>query len=214
VEVGKPRTLRARRREATRAALIEKAEALIGELGVEAVSTRQIGAAIGSSNNNVVAYYFGSKEDLITAIYRHRLPTIERRRAELLAELDASSAGADLFALMYALWRPLYEQRGEDGTHSYATFLAGVARSGWAWTRYSLDEDYPVVNLVVERIRPHLPAMDQRQFHNRLIATAAMISNSLAAVKPGAQQPMEAEAMFRDLIKMATAALQAAAEDY
>jgi AcrR family transcriptional regulator len=205
----KTRTRRDPRREATRTALIEKAEALIAEFGVDGVSTRQIGAAIGSANNNVVAYHFGGKEELITAIYHHRLPAIEARRAELLAALDAEARGTDLRCLMDALWRPLYEQCGEDGTHSYAAFLAGLARSGWAWTRYSLDQDYRVVNSVVQRIRPLLPASVQPRFRERLIATAAMISNSLAAMDQFASGGVQAEETFRDLITMATAALRA-----
>jgi AcrR family transcriptional regulator len=148
------RTRRDPRREATRVALIEKAEALIAEFGVLGVSTRQIGAAIGSANNNVVAYHFGSKEELITAIYHHRLPAIEARRAELLAELELRGHDDNVFDLMVAIWRPLYEQRGEDGKPSYVAFLAGLARSGWAWTRYSLGQDYPVTNAIIERLRP------------------------------------------------------------
>lgn len=203
----KTRTRRDPRREVTRIALIEKAEALIAEFGVEAVSTRQIGAAIGSANNNVVAYHFGSKEELITAIYHHRLPAIEARRAELLADLDHQDRTVSLRGLLEALWRPLYEQRGEDGKHSYAAFLAGLARSGWAWTRYSLDQDYRVVNAIVERIRALLPATAQPRCRQRLIATAALVSNSLAAMD--VPDEAEAEAMFRDLLVMAAAALRA-----
>lgn len=202
-----PRKRRDPRREATRAALIEKAEALIAEFGVEAVSPRQIGAAIGSANNNVVAYHFGSKEELITAIYRHRLPGIEARRAELLATLDEQGRGSEVRGLMDALWRPLYEQRGADGKHSYVAFLAGLARSGWAWTRYSLFQEYQVVNTIVERIRPLLPESVQPRFRERLIVTAAMISNSLAAMDQLAPDGAESETMFAELVAMATAAL-------
>ena len=53
------------RREATARALIEAAESLFGQAGVDGVSTRQIGAAIGSANTNVVAYHFGAKDALI-----------------------------------------------------------------------------------------------------------------------------------------------------
>jgi AcrR family transcriptional regulator len=201
------RTRRDPRREATRIALIEKAEALIAEFGVEGVSTRQIGAAIGSANNNVVAYHFGSKEELITAIYHHRLPAIEARRAELLGELECDGRATTLRGLLNALWRPLYEQRGEDGKHSYAAFLAGLARSGWAWTRYSLDQDYRVLNAIVERIRALLPTAAQPRYRLRLVATAAMITNSLASID--ASDGPDTEATFRELLVMAAAALRA-----
>jgi AcrR family transcriptional regulator len=202
-----PRTRRDPRREATRIALIEKAEALIAEFGVEGVSTRQIGAAIGSANNNVVAYHFGSKEELITAIYHHRLPAIETRRAELLAELERDRRVDRPGDLLHALWRPLFEQRGEDGRHSYVAFLAGLARSGWAWTRYSLNQDYPVVQAIVERLEALLPASVQPRLRQRLAATAAMISNSIAAMDSATNSEEAAEAAFRELILMATAAL-------
>lgn len=203
------RTRRDPRREATRQALIETAEALIAEHGVDGVSPRQIGAAIGSANNNVVAYHFGGMEELISAIYHHRLPVIEARRAELLAALDAQGRGSELHGLMDALWRPLYEQRGEDGRHSYVGFLAGLARSGWAWTRYSLSEEYPVVLAIIERIRPLLPAGAQARFHFRLLATSAMISNSLAAMDQSSGKDGAPDAVFADLVGMAAAALLA-----
>lgn len=193
------------RRDSTRAALIEKAEVLIAELGVEGVTARQIGAAIGSANNNVVAYHFGGKEELITAIYHHRLPAIEARRAELLAALDAQGRGSDITGLLDALWRPLYEQRGEDGKHSYAAFLASIARSGWYWTRYSLGQDYQVVNGIAERIGSLVPANARPAFHKRLTITAAMITNSLAAMNPVGEE--ETGTTFRDLLVMAAAAL-------
>lgn len=204
----KTRTRRDPRREETRTALIEQAEALIADFGVDGVSTRRIGAAIGSANNNVVAYHFGSKEELITAIYHHRLPAIEARRAELLAGLDARQRGSELRELIDALWRPLHEQRGQDGRHSYAAFLAGLARSGWAWTRYSLGPDYCVVNAIVERIRTLLPPSVQPRLHDRLIATAAMISNSLGADDQRASEGISQE-RYEDLVTMATAALRA-----
>lgn len=201
------RTRRDPRREATRTALIVKAEALIAEFGVDGVSLRQIGVAIGSANNNAVAYHFGGKEELITAIYHYRLPGIEARRAELLAMADVMFARDKLLGLVDALWRPLYEQENEDGKHSYAAFLAGVARSGWAWTRYSLGENYHcVVAMIVERMRPLLPQTSQKHFHARLIATAAMMSNSLAATDGAAA---DSDAAFEDLIAMATAGLRA-----
>lgn len=195
------RTRRDPRREATRIALIEKAEALIARYGIDGVSTRQIGAAIGSANNNVVAYHFGSKEELITAIYHHRLPAIEARRAELLA---AAGPDADLPALMRAAWLPLYEQVDDEGKHSYVGFLAGLARSGWAWTRYALH-DYPVIEQVVERMRLQVPERLHPRFRDRLIVTAAMISNSLAVM----DEASDGDALFEDMIVMAVAALLA-----
>lgn len=194
------------RRDSTRMALIEKAEALIAVHGVDGVSPRQIGAAIGSANNNVVAYHFGGMKELVDAIYYYRLPSIEARRAELLAGLVDHGLAEDVRQLVDALWRPLFEQVNEEGRHSYAAFLAGVTRSGWTWTRYSLGEEFHrEVGAIVLRISPLLHESARPLLGQRLPITSAMMTHSLAALDGELE---DQEAVFRDLVKMVAAALQ------
>src|SRR3546814_12753028 len=52
--------------------LLDTAERLFGEHGVDAISVRQITLAAGQSNNSAVAHHFGSKEDLLLAIFKNR----------------------------------------------------------------------------------------------------------------------------------------------
>jgi AcrR family transcriptional regulator len=102
LEVGK-RTRLDPRREATQTALIEAAEMMFAGAGVDGISTRQIGAAIGSLNTNVVAYHFGSKHALIDAIFRHRLSAIDRRRAALLIEADKDRSAESIHGFLNRL---------------------------------------------------------------------------------------------------------------
>ncbi|MCB2060555.1 MAG: TetR family transcriptional regulator [Novosphingobium sp.] len=200
------------RREATRAALIEAAETMFAEAGVEGVSTRQIAAAIGSSNNNVISYHFGSKEDLIEAIYRHRLPQIDARRHKLLQEADAAGRGHDLAPLMRALWLPLFEQTNEAGQHSYACFLASLGRLGMSDTRYLVSPDFPETTRVADRIAMLLPGEVASQFDIRMRAVASMIFTTLQLIdREALGNSAEAERMFGDAIAMATAAIAAPA---
>src|SRR4030095_7522120 len=131
------------RREVTRIALIEAAESLFAESGVEAVSTRQIGAAIGLLNSNVVAYYFGGKDALIQAVFRHRLPIIDDRRGELFAEMEAAGDSPTIAKLLRVFALPLFEQMNASGKHSFAGFLAGLERSGMAQARALVSKEYP-----------------------------------------------------------------------
>ena len=72
--------------QSTKEQILLAAERLIADHGVDGVSMRQIGAAVGSGNNSAVLYHFGSKEKLVQAIFEHRLPRLRERRAQLVAE--------------------------------------------------------------------------------------------------------------------------------
>ena len=71
--------------KSTKEEILLAGERLIADHGVDGVSMRQIGAAIGSGNNSAVLYHFGSKEKLVEAIFEYRLPRLRERRAELVA---------------------------------------------------------------------------------------------------------------------------------
>src|SRR5690606_36372741 len=108
--------------------------------------------AAGSLNTNVVGYYIGSKEALVEAIYSHRLPAIDARRAELLAELDGAEQGQDCKALLKAMWLPLFEQKSANNLHTYARFIASIGRDGLGYTRQLLDPFYPATNEIAARL--------------------------------------------------------------
>ena len=198
------------RGEATRTALIEAAESLFAESGVEAVSTRQIGAAIGSSNTNAVAYHFGSKHALILEVYRHRLPAIDRRRRELLDRADAEGTGRDLVELSRVFWRPLFEQTDGVGRHSYARFLAGLERSGMIETRQQVNSEFPETDRLSARIVEVLPAELRPLMRNRLRLATALVCGALVQIDRSTNaSPQQCEAMFEDAIMMAAAAMSA-----
>src|SRR5690242_12177605 len=70
----------------TKEQILLAAERMFADHGVDGVSMRQIGTAVGSGNNSAVLYHFGSKDNLVEAIFEHRLPRLRERRAALIAE--------------------------------------------------------------------------------------------------------------------------------
>lgn len=205
-----PRKRHDPRRVATREALIQAAESMIARSGPDAVSLRQIGVAVGSQNNNVVAYHFGSKEALIEAVYRYRLAAIDERRAELLRELEAAGKQAELGSLMQALWQPLFEQTDASGEHSYARFLGSMVRAGQAQSRQFLAEDFPQTSALISLIDAQLPpqaAMLRRQRWPVIlgIIVDTLLNIDLERLGTGP----EGKARFDDGVMMATAALLA-----
>jgi AcrR family transcriptional regulator len=191
-------------------ALIEAAESLFAQAGVEAVSTRRIGAEIGSANTNVVAYHFGGKEALIKAVYHHRLPQIDRRRGELHAQAMAAGSGSDLAALMRVFALPLFEQTDATGKHSYARFLAGIERVGLIAIRGEIDADYPETERLRRAMAAALPPSMGAHVDRRLRLATALIVASLQIIdQEAAGRSDEAQRMFNDALAMAAAAMGA-----
>jgi AcrR family transcriptional regulator len=197
------------RGEATRTALIEAAESLFAEGGVEAVSTRQIGAAIGSSNTNVVAYHFGSKDALIREVYRHRLPAIDRRRGELLARAEAAGRADDAHELVRVFFVPLFEQSDGMGRHSYARFLSGLERSGMIATRLEISAEFPDTEALFVRLRDCLPQGAQAMFAARIRLVTGLVTAALYQIDSESGDAGDRADRFEDALAMAAAALVA-----
>ena len=202
------------RGDMTRIALIEAAESLFAEAGVDGASTRRIGAAIGSANKNVVAYHFGSKEELIRAIYRHRLPQIDARRRELLDAADAAGLGTDPAALVRAFHLPFFEQTDGAGRHSYARFIAGLERSGRIATRGEVTSEFPETDRLSRRIRACLAPEIAPLLDIRIRLTTGLVASALLQIdQDAADDAARARELFDNAIAMAVAALAAPAPD-
>lgn len=198
------------RREATRIALIEATERLIAEAGVEGVSTRRIGAAIGSANTSVVSYHFGSKDALVEAVCRHRLPAIDARRRALLDAADAGATPPGVADLVRVFALPLFEQVDSEGRHSFARFIAGLERSGMIGARGALVAEFPETERVIARMAA-LPGMgDARAVARRLRLAMGMLVTALQIIDremdPGSPAARQS---YDEAMTMATAALLA-----
>ncbi|TGD73019.1 TetR/AcrR family transcriptional regulator [Mangrovimicrobium sediminis] len=199
------------RSEATRQAIVEAAESLFAQEGIDAVSLRRIGAQIGAGNTAVVAYHFGDKASLITAILHHRLPEFEARRAQLLAGLDADTA--DLLAVLRALWLPVFEQRDARGKHSYAAFLASLGRSQWGWLWSGAEPIVPVTLQLGRMLEARVPEAARPLFSERTMACTALITTMLDTLdRDEGVSARREQALFEDALRMAAAALAAPGE--
>ncbi|RVT94182.1 TetR/AcrR family transcriptional regulator [Sphingomonas crocodyli] len=111
--------------------LLKISEALFAERGIDNVSLREIATAAGSKNNNAVQYHFGSKEDLLVAIFRQRVEQMEDRRAEMIAIADEAGLMGDLPTLLEIVCLPHLDLTDEDGRHPYPSFLLQYTRRSW-----------------------------------------------------------------------------------
>jgi AcrR family transcriptional regulator len=111
-----------------RTQLLDVAERLFAERGIDAVSLSEILETAGQRNKSAIYYHFGSKEGLIAAIAERRSHLLNERRSQLLEELATAGNGDNVRSLAGALVAPLAELLDDQDNH-YLGFLA----------RYHLD---------------------------------------------------------------------------
>jgi AcrR family transcriptional regulator len=92
--------------EDTRTRLLEAAERLFAERGVDAVSLREITRESGARNAIALQYHFEDRAGVLQAIFDKHIPEVEARRHAMLDEYEARGE-QDLRALASALVRPL-----------------------------------------------------------------------------------------------------------
>lgn len=103
----------------TRELLLVTAERLYGERGLNGVSLREIVRAAGQRNASAAHYHFGSRDGLIEAIFEKRMSMLDRRRMELLDELETAGEAGDLHRIADCIVRPLVELLLRDDEASY-----------------------------------------------------------------------------------------------
>ncbi|MEY2777713.1 MAG: hypothetical protein RLY30_1811 [Pseudomonadota bacterium] len=89
------RTLQAASEAATASRLLDAAERLLAQHGLEGTSVRMI---TGEAKANIasVTYHFGSKEALVQAVFRRRLDWLNAERLRALNTLERAAQGAPL----------------------------------------------------------------------------------------------------------------------
>lgn len=159
--------------------MIEIAEQLIGERGLDNVSMRDVAAFAGQRNNSAVQYHFGSRDGLITQILRRRLVALDQERQRRLAEVDEHGKGTDLTALVHVLFGPMVDLlRDNPEATYYARFLQRVGPV--------MGPAVPEVNLrtstddVVVRLIDAMSHLPRRVAFERIDLATQMFTGSLA----------------------------------
>jgi AcrR family transcriptional regulator len=109
----------------SREKLILAAERLFAERGIDGVSLREINQAAGQRNASGLQYHFGTKNDLIEAVFSHRVAEIDVSRKAMLDRLKQSHGLDDLRQVVNAMVLPFAEllDRGKN-ERCYVRFLA------------------------------------------------------------------------------------------
>lgn len=125
--------------EPTQVRLLDAAERLIGERGVDAVSLRAINAE-AASNVAAAHYHFGSKEALVRAVLDRRMSVLGDERLRQVDALiaDPTPSPRDIAAVFVG---PLFDFAATPDGRRYVRFLDALHRAGGDWLAV-LDEAF------------------------------------------------------------------------
>ncbi|AUW57701.1 hypothetical protein C1T17_05870 [Sphingobium sp. SCG-1] len=145
---------------ATRIKIMEAAERLFADRGIDGVALREIAAAAGQGNNTAVQYHFGTKERLVYDIFDYRTNMFEPLRQKMLDQAEQAGQLKNARVLLEVMCLPHLSIADENGGHPYSAFLAQyLTRSRAEGIRHPYDDPKVPVpalrrvrRLIVERV--------------------------------------------------------------
>ena len=196
----------------TRRKILETAEKLIAQHGLQAVSSRMIARDCSLRNNVVVQYHFGTMEDLYREIMRLRMEHLDQVRLKLMAkESWPTDAAARVSYAMRLICLPHLELGNDDTGYPYATFLAyylPLYQSGGINEAVrQTGTKLPALDLIIQEIKNVIQLPDE--LVNRRITNASLlffhVLQNLHAHKVGAVR----DAILEDSLKQVNAVIMA-----
>ena len=164
----------------TKAKILDAAERLFAERGIDGVSVAEITAAAEQRNNSAVQYHFGDKTGLLTAITDRHLERIAARRDELLDQLPDEASLRDLAEVIVC---PLAEGLDDPSAAAYLQIQANLLASPEADRMPPLltaPWDRPTLAAVTQRLAEATADNTPEEIELRRVLIAGLIFHSLA----------------------------------
>ncbi len=157
----------------TRKKILDVAEQLMAEKGVDGVTLNEIVRKSGQRNASALQYHFGGKPGLVQAIFDKHTPAIEARRVVYLNQL---SSPPRLREIINALILPLVEEMDNpDGGKDYLLFIARIQHHSLINQAEADREHHPSL----ERVGTLLRKFNKEKSIQQCELRAAMIRNTL-----------------------------------
>ncbi|MEU1208612.1 helix-turn-helix domain-containing protein [Nocardia sp. NPDC005825] len=200
----------------TRDKLLDVAEQLFAERGVDATLIGDIVQGAGQRNPSALRYHFGSRDGVLQAILSMHLGAVEQRRAQLLAQWPEPGPGTARDAVVLIVAPLTEELESASGRHYLQILGQMIHRFDQAQMDY-ISVSYPsmarAVRLMGQTI-DHLPdPVVEERVRTVLRLTTSMLSARARDLAKGGELPLSARAFEQNLLAMATASLTAPDRD-
>ena len=197
----------------TKGRILHAAEDLFAQHGFAGTSLRQV-TSRADVNIAAVNYHFGSKENLVHEVFKHRMDEMsEKRLASLAAAVEKDPA--DLEAILLAFIQPALALTLDRHGASFVRVLARAYAEKNDGLRNFLSENYgQVLREVAKAIARCLPDLSKEELYWRMdfvagALTYAMADFGLIKRQPGVSEKTHCEKAAQHLIKFAQAGLKA-----
>jgi AcrR family transcriptional regulator len=124
--MSRPRTGARATSEETRNQLKAAAQMLFARRGVDAVTVQEIVDAAGQRNNAALHYHFGTKEELIRQMVVDGAVVLDKRRREMLTEIEARGGPKGIREVMLVLLMPVIELGEDERWRGYIRFTSNL----------------------------------------------------------------------------------------
>lgn len=188
----------------TRLALIDTAERLFSEQGLQRTSLRQINQEAGQRNGSAIHYHFGSRDAVIAAIVELRTRPINEARLRRLAKARELAAGAPLSsaALAEVLVLPLAESiSANPGGNHYLRFAMQLWFDRESRLRVLHGPHDTALTQCLDEFARSKPFYPRQVQHQRFIAATSLMFRMLAILEEVMQakvgKGIEAESRIR-----------------
>jgi AcrR family transcriptional regulator len=196
--------------ESTRDRILDAAERLFAQRGVESVSLREINGAAGVKNASAVQYHFGGRDGLVGAVLARHMHVVDARRLAFMDELEADGELRAVRGLAEALVLPLAEELGSPSGRCYLRILAQM--SDWEPARavqiadVTANESLARCNALLDEITADMPG---RVRGLRVQMTMRIVLRALGDQAHWEMAPRDDAVFVGNLIDMAEAAMAA-----
>ncbi len=210
----------------TRDRLLDAAEALYADRGIDATSLRAITAA-ADANLAAVHYHFGSKEALTEAVLRRRIEPLNAERLRLLeaAETEAEAGGepVPVDEIVAALLLPALRLGRETkaGGDRFVRLMGRIYSEPGEYLRNLVVSQFRAVferfGMALARSLPDLPRAElmwRLQFTIGAMVHTIADPAHVAHISGGLCDPSDVDGVGRQLVKFVAAGLEAPAEGH
>ena len=197
----------------TKERILHAAEDLFAQHGFAGTSLRQV-TSRADVNIAAVNYHFGSKENLVHEVFKHRMDEMSEKRLSALSEAIARDP-ADLNGILLAFIQPALALTLDRHGASFVRVLARAYAEKNDGLRNFLSENYgQVLREFAKAIANCLPQLSKEELYWRMdfpagALTYAMADFGLIRRQPGVTEKAHCEKAAQHLITFAQAGLRA-----
>ncbi len=197
----------------TKERILHAAEGLFAQHGFAGTSLRQV-TSRADVNIAAVNYHFGSKENLVHEVFKHRMDQMSEKRLASLA-LATEHNSKDIEAILLAFIQPALALTLDRHGASFVRVLARAYAEKNDGLRNFLSENYGQVLREFAKALAHcLPALSKEELYWRMdfiagALTYAMADFGLIKRQAGVSEKVHCEKAAQQLIKFAQAGLKA-----